>query len=319
MPAVSVILPSYNRLGLLRAAVSSVLAQTFGDWELIIADDGSDEETRRYLGALLADDRRVQLLLLPHSGRPAIARNAALRAARAVHVAFLDSDDLWAPTKLERQLAALRAAPAARWSYTLWWRIDAEGRPQPAPTVPVAESGWVLESLLRTMGLNVAMPAVMAERRLIEEAGGFDEAQRWCEDLDLWFRLAMRSPVLAVAEPLCAVRAHGRRFSADRVGEYTSRVHLYGKTAARMDDPRLRALCRKVGGEQALVLSGLLSDRGDTRAVWATLAAAARFSWRRPAWWWGACKAATRPLLPAPWLATYRRLRGRPGPDPGRQ
>lgn len=309
MPAVSVILPTYDRLEFLRPAVDSVIAQTWADWELIIADDGSGAETLGYLTAL--DDPRIQVLRLPHSGAPGVARNAALRVARGAHVAFLDSDDVWAPAKLERQLAALAAAPGARWSYTLSSGIDAAGRPRAIPNPSAAESGWIIESLLRSMARNIAMPAVMAERRLIEEVGGFDDDQRWCEDLDLWFRLAMASPVVAVPDALCAVRAHDRHFGGNRVAEYASRVRLYGKTAARLGDPRLRALCDAVRGEQALALSGLLSDRGEVAAVWRTLAAAARFSWRRPSWWWGACKAAARPLLPGPWLASYRRLRRR--------
>ena len=94
MPAVSIIFPTYDRLRYLRPAIDSVLAQTFTDWELIIADDGSEEETRSYLRSL--GDRRMRTLWLPHSGNPARVRNAALRMTTGALVAFLDSDDLWA-------------------------------------------------------------------------------------------------------------------------------------------------------------------------------------------------------------------------------
>jgi len=116
-PTVSIVLPTFNRLPYLRAAVDSVFAQSFQDWELIIADDGSDAETSAYLQTV-AGMPRVKLLCLPHTGNPPAVRNAALREAHAEYVAFLDSDDIWLPRKLESQLASLRCRPTRKWSYT---------------------------------------------------------------------------------------------------------------------------------------------------------------------------------------------------------
>ncbi len=114
--SVSIILPTFGRLEYLRATVASVYRQTLQDWELIIADDGSDAETRAYLRTLEADSR-VRLLWLTHTGIPAVVRNGALREARGEYVAFLDSDDLWAPEKLSRQVAMLRSRPLCGWCY----------------------------------------------------------------------------------------------------------------------------------------------------------------------------------------------------------
>src|SRR5580698_5420059 len=116
-PVVSIILPTFERLQYLRATVASVYRQTVQDWELIVADDGSETETRAYLRTLEADSR-VKLLWLEHTGIPAIVRNAALHAARGEYVAFLDSDDLWTPEKLSQQLALLRSRPGCGWCYT---------------------------------------------------------------------------------------------------------------------------------------------------------------------------------------------------------
>ena len=107
VPVVSVIVPTFNRLRFLRPAIESAFAQTFTDWELIIADDGSDLATRQYLQSL-AKQPRVTVLWLAHTGRPSVVRNKALLGAVGEYVAFLDSDDLWAARKLERQLEALR-------------------------------------------------------------------------------------------------------------------------------------------------------------------------------------------------------------------
>src|SRR6476659_3353634 len=101
MPAVSVILPTYNRANFLAASISSVLSQTFTDIELIIADDGSDDEVYAYLCSI--EHPAVRVIRLPHSGNPARVRNAALRLATGHYVAFQDSDDVWKPRKLELQ------------------------------------------------------------------------------------------------------------------------------------------------------------------------------------------------------------------------
>src|SRR5687768_13275178 len=109
VPEVSVVLSTFNRLNYLRESVDSVCAQSFRDWELIIADDGSAEATTDFLSTLA--DPRIKVLLLQHSGNPATVRNAAIREARGRFVAFIDSDDLWLPLKLERQLAAMAVHP----------------------------------------------------------------------------------------------------------------------------------------------------------------------------------------------------------------
>ena len=116
-PAVSIIVPTFNRLRLIRKTLASVFEQTFEDWELLIADDGSGAETQAYLQSI-DDPPRIRVLWLPHSGKPATARNAALREAKGEYVAFLDSDDLWTPKKLQTQIASLRRPGGRRWGYT---------------------------------------------------------------------------------------------------------------------------------------------------------------------------------------------------------
>ncbi|HWG66238.1 MAG TPA: glycosyltransferase family 2 protein, partial [Rhodanobacteraceae bacterium] len=128
MPEVSIVLSTYNRLPLLRRSVDSVIAQTFRDWELIVVDDGSTDDTREYLEAI--EDPRVRPIWLEHGG-VTWARNAGLRLARGKWVAFHDSDDLWLPEKLEWQLQRVTAHPACRWSYTGYSFIDTNGTPLP--------------------------------------------------------------------------------------------------------------------------------------------------------------------------------------------
>jgi glycosyltransferase involved in cell wall biosynthesis len=270
-PTVSIILPTYNRPCYLREAIESVLAQTYGDWEMIIADDGSSEETRAYLRSI--QDPRVTVLWLPHTSMPSIARNEAIRHARGRYLAFLDSDDLWRPTKLVAQLCALRASPACRWSYTAVDLIDPGGHPLSrdgfAPWVPYA--GDITERIL-TIDAHIAIDTVLAERDMVLEAGGFDEQQRFAEDYDLYLRLAMRSPVNVIDVPLAVIRAgDGANYSANRIDAYHGWVQLYAKYAALLPNGRLRAIARRRRAESLLVLARLYARAGQPGAAWRTL------------------------------------------------
>lgn len=209
VPQVSIVLPTYDRLRYLRQSIDSVFAQTFHDWELIIADDGSGPETRDYLRGI-ASDARVQVLWLPRLGNPGAVRNAALAQARAPYIAFLDSDDYWMPDKLARQLPALRAAAPRRWSYTSYECVDSEDRPVPFRWTPF--EGALFAEILE-MRAMVAMPTVLAERALVAEVGGFDPGQVQHGDYELWLRMILASELSLLDEPLARVRNHGDHYT----------------------------------------------------------------------------------------------------------
>jgi glycosyltransferase involved in cell wall biosynthesis len=297
---VSVILPSYDRQACLAAAIDSVFGQTCTDWELIVADDGSADTTRHYLKSV--SDPRVQVIWLPHTGNPAKVRNAALQRAQGVYIAFLDSDDLWDPMKLEVQLAALAAAPGCRWCYTAAVDIDAEGKPieiaGQAPWKPL--SGDIVAPLI-TIEALIVTSAVLVERSLVNEVGGFDESQLFAEDYDLWLRLAGKSDVSVIDRRLTLVRnANIVSYSQDRIGAYEGWVRLYDKLTRSLPDARLRSLAARRRSESALALAGLYANARNSGAVMRTLAQDARRGSRTTAdWWWRAAKAMIRASLPA--------------------
>lgn len=260
-PLVSIVLPTRDRLPHLREAVGSVLAQTYGHWELIVVDDGSTDASVPFLRSLA--DRRIRVLERPRRGSPARLRNEALAEATGDYVAFLDSDDAWEPEKLALQLAALGAARGCGWSYTALRRVDALGAEVDSSTVQPWRpySGRILAALLALEAL-VALPTVVVERRLLEEVGRFDESLRFGEDYDLWFRLAAVSDALALPEPLCRVRVHSGNYSADRAAVHGCWVQVYDKVLAALDDPALVALCRARRQDHATTWAALLADRG---------------------------------------------------------
>ncbi|WP_448097575.1 glycosyltransferase [Luteibacter yeojuensis] len=294
-PTVSIVLPTYNRPVYLREAVASVLAQSYEDWELIIADDGSSEETRTYLRGI--EDRRVTVLWLPHTGVPSISRNAAIRQARGRYIAFLDSDDLWVPTKLARQVDALLGSPGCGWSYTAVDLIHPDGQPVDrsgfVPWLP--HSGDITEHVLKIEAI-IAIDSVMVDRHLLMDVGSFDEGQRFGEDYDLYVRLAMRSPVQVIDEPLAVVRAtDGANYSANRIDAYAGWVQLYDKYAGWLPNKRLRAVARRRRAESVLVLARLYAKAGQTKDAWRTLLHGTPQSLLAyPPWSWRAAKEVVR-------------------------
>ncbi len=194
-PAVSVIIPTFNRASVLDRAVASVLGQTFTDFELIVVDDGSTDETDRVLARSGA---RLRVHRQGNQGVSA-ARNAGIRMARGKWIAFLDSDDCWLPEKLERQIAFFRDHPDAGICQTeeIWIRNGRRVNPKRRHRKP---SGWIF---IDALNLCLVSPsAVMIDRALIDAAGGFDETFPACEDYDLWLRIALHHPIHLIDEPL---------------------------------------------------------------------------------------------------------------------
>jgi glycosyltransferase involved in cell wall biosynthesis len=307
-PLVSIILPTFGRLKYLRATVASVYRQTLQDWELVIADDGSDEETRTYLRTLEADSR-IRLVWLQHSGVPAIVRNAALREARGEYVAFLDSDDLWAPEKLARQVETLRSRPVCRWSYTAICHIDGSDRPLAEPLFGpwLPRDGAVFERLV-TGPVLIRTPTVLAARELIAQTGGFDETIHSGEDYDLWLRLALASDVALLDEPLAQVRRHEANHTRDWEIAFAGRDHCLRKLQGSVDVNR-RALLRAERTRNSLTLAAMHASLGNRVRTLRALFRALPYSWSSPGWWFALVKTPLRPYIPQRLLDAYRRRR----------
>ena len=307
-PLVSIVLPTFGRLQYLRATIGSIYRQTLQDWELVIADDGSDEETRAYLRTLESDSR-VKLVWLVHSGIPAIVRNAALHEARGEYIAFLDSDDLWAPEKLARQVETLRARPRCGWSFTAVSHIDGFGRPLAEPVFGpwVPSEGAIFERLVRGPVL-IRTPSVLARRELIVQAGGFDESIRSAEDYDLWLRLALASDVALLDEPLVQVRRHEANHTCDWEIAFSGRDHSLRKLQSRVDINR-QLLLRAERTRNALILAATHASLGNRARMLRALYGAFPYSWRSPLWWAALLKTPLRPYLPQRLVDAYRKRR----------
>lgn len=186
-PKISVIIPTYNRADLLPGAVESVLNQTFADFELLIVDDGSTDNTKAVVGGLIKRDSRIKYLRQNHSGAPARPTNAGIRKAGGKYVAFLDDDDEWLPGKLKSQ-AALFSRFGKLGLVGCALEIVFEG----GDFIRVGYSEQpknYLTDLLRQNFLYSAS-SVMADKIVFFRAGMFDEALKNGQDWDMWIRIA---------------------------------------------------------------------------------------------------------------------------------
>jgi glycosyltransferase involved in cell wall biosynthesis len=310
-PEVSVVLPTFNRLKYLRSAVDSVFAQTFADWELIVADDGSEGETAAYVAAL-ANQPKVKVLRLAHMGNPGAVRNAACRAARGEYIAFLDSDDVWLPEKLDLQVASLRSHPKRGWSHTAFAVIDESGElfcGARSRWWPAAD-GWILESLIK-METVIATSSLIVRRRLLEQVGGFDHKQRMCEDYDLFLRFAGLTEMEGIRDTLLLKRRHAENYTDDAIA-LEDRGRALEKILVVSTDRSLRSLLRR---ERAKVATGLARSQAIRGSRWAalrTLARSSRYSWGYGEWWLGSAEAAARAVTPPGVLRVARAVVGRP-------
>ncbi|MGH7456269.1 MAG: glycosyltransferase, partial [bacterium] len=195
----SVIIPTFNRAAFLREAIDSVLAQTEKDFELIVVDDGSTDCTRE-LVAEYGD--RIRYFFQPNAGASA-ARNLGIRHAAGNFIAFLDSDDLWLPKKLARQMQWMAAHPNLLLCHTdeIWIRRGVRVNQK---MIHAKAGGWIYPLCLPRCIISPS--SVLMRRELFDAIGLFDEQLPVCEDYDLWLRVASRFEVGFIPEPLIVKR-----------------------------------------------------------------------------------------------------------------
>jgi teichuronic acid biosynthesis glycosyltransferase TuaG len=207
MPLVSIITPSWNVERLIGETIASVQAQTFRDWELLIADDCSTDQTPAIVSHHAEQDPRIRLIRQPRNGGPALARQAAIDHAGGRYLAFLDSDDLWLPSKLERQVAFADAKRAAL-SYTAFRRID-ETNATTGRLIEVPAS-LSYEQLLKNT--SIATLTAMVNRDI---SGPVAMTNEGYDDFCLWLSILRRGHIaFGLNEDLARYRVRGSSVSS---------------------------------------------------------------------------------------------------------
>lgn len=273
MTNVSVVIPAYNAASTLKATVASVLNQSHSPAEVVVVDDGSNDATpalAREFGP------PVVCVSTPNRG-VAAARNTGTAQSQGDLVAFLDADDLWEPTKLERQLEMLKGSPTAGLSTTAMRRVDGDGRD--LGTMSIAPYSDACEALL--LGAMVLGPvsSALVRRDLLDQLGGFNPRFSQCADWDFFLRAATRTRFAIVKESLVVYRSSGENMSAniDLLERDTLGVLAEFFSTA---PSKYQQLKRKAYSNHWMILSGSYLEAGERRAAVRCLARGLRL---RPA------------------------------------
>ncbi len=256
-PELSVVIPTYNRRVLVREAVLSVLAQRGPRFELIVIDDGSTDGSIDDLARLCEEHGGVLRVERIENRGAAAARNQGVALANAPLVAFLDSDDIWMPGKLERQLDFMRTHPECEISQCQERWIRGGRRVNPGRRHR-KRGGDIFVDSLRTC--LVSTSAVIIRTELFRALGGFDETMRACEDYDLWLRILVTREIGLLAEVLVERRSgHPDQLSATVPALDRYRILSLTKllTDSRLSASRREAVAVVLAEKCAIYATGL--------------------------------------------------------------
>lgn len=247
MKRISVVIPMYNAQDEIVNALASVIHQTFPAAEIIVVDDGSTDQGMEKVRAFCEHSARPVKYIRQENQGPAAARNRGIREAKGEYVAFLDADDTWEETKLEKQMAKLESSPESPFCFTdmrhvVNGEVIHESYLHERDYRHLTE-GQIYENLLRQN--FIFTPTVVVKRDIFESIGLFDETLRVSEDYDLWLRIARKFPVCFVDEILVTRRRTGHNTTLDRKLYIRSCIALRQKLLERERDfPQRQSLLR---------------------------------------------------------------------------
>jgi glycosyltransferase involved in cell wall biosynthesis len=292
MARVSIVIPAYNAAAVLAQTLDSIIAQTYEDWEAIVVDDASTDETAAVASGR---DSRISCVRSPRNLGIGGARNQALPHAQGELIALLDADDLWLPQYLERQLARYDAAIARGEDVGVIccdsYHLGSDGAPARASYAPPQWPEVVtLTTLLRR---NTIFVSAMVPRAVIDELGGFATDCLGTEDYDMWLRIAETGRrVIAAREPLVLYRVGDSSVSANRavMSRATQMTYRRALSRGRLTRAQRRIARRELRLQRLVELSDEAAVRRKTRPIPPLLLArmlplAMRVALERPGYW----------------------------------
>jgi glycosyltransferase involved in cell wall biosynthesis len=274
-PLVSAVIPTYNRAHIICDAVESILAQTYQEIEVIVVDDGSKDDT---LSRLKQYGDRIRVVSQANAG-PAAARNRGIAVAQGELIAFLDSDDLWLSTKIERQVALLQRAgesvPCCLSNIMMKWNSGDRASFDIALLNPASEEGmWLNVDEVLATRFVLFNQGVVIRRNVLEKIGGFDESIRYLEDYELPLRLSLEGPWAFIQTPLVIWResmTNSVYKNSKREALCTSEclVEVFEMHLARVEKARREARLRwYVSGELKRARRELWAARLSQNSTW---------------------------------------------------
>lgn len=313
IPHAAVVVPAHNAGPWLRDALGSALAQSRRDFELVVVDDGSTDETRELAQA--TGDARVRVIAQPRRGASA-ARNAGVLATSAPYLAFLDADDIWHLDKLRLQTAFLDAHPETDLVFgrSFWIRSDGSpfGYVSPAWEGPVSFRQLLAENVTGTAS------SVMVRRSALRDAGGFDEDLPACNDHDTWLRVALLRDGNVSGLP--RILTCYRRREGQITSDFERMEHAWKQLLERHRHRLVPSAIRQATADKLRFFAFIAFERREARAAARLLARAARIAPRSVGLdfrnWLLAGGVIAAAVLPGSWLERLERGAARgPGPE----
>jgi glycosyltransferase involved in cell wall biosynthesis len=242
-PRVSVVMPTYNRADFVLEAIDSVLSQSYSDFELIVVDDGSVDNTKSSIEKYT--DERLIYIGQKNMGR-SNARNRALSQARGDYIAFLDSDDMYLPGKLALQVEFLDEHPEIGMLYTSAICVDEAGADLNFSYV-ASVSGHIYKEIAFFQPVTITLPTVMVRKGVLEEAGNFDESMSRFEDTDMWRRISKITYIHGMDVATCKLRTHTNNSLGSQNPESIVESIKYYSSKIMSEDANIHGVNRRKG------------------------------------------------------------------------
>ena len=212
-PTVSVIIPTYNRAHLLKRTIKSVLNQTFQDFELLLVDDGSTDNTKELVYDFVRNDSRIKYIWQENSGGPAKPINTGINQSNGVYITILGSDDEILPEKLEKQVAKFNSAPIKVGLIYCGLQYIPVDKKQASKIIIPKLRGNLFKELLKGSFIGGITPLIKSE--CFKKLGLFDVSLPSGEDWDMWIRISKYYEFDYVPEALAIYHIHGKQISAN--------------------------------------------------------------------------------------------------------
>ena len=229
-PTVSVIIPTYNRAYLIDRAIQSVLNQSYQDFEMIIVDDGSTDDTKEVVTEFQEQDKRIRYIRHEKNKGGSAARNTGIKSAEGDYVAFLDDDDEWLPAKIEKQVVKFQdSLDEVGVIYSGFFYVSDKTGKVISESVPTLR-GNVYANLLS--GCILGSPTPLIRKTCFQKAGLYDDRLPSCQDWDMWIRLSKHYTFDFIPDILAKHHVHGKQISVDLNAKIQARKTLIIKYRA---------------------------------------------------------------------------------------
>lgn len=264
MISVSVIIPAYNAERFIVETIQSLQRQTFSDFEIIVVDDGSTDQTASMV--MQIEDPRLRILTVEHQGLSA-TRNRGVAASQGKFIAFLDADDLWTPNTLQLHVEALTTNSAADLSYgwTYFWNYDLKNSSDVTKLIAPSAAGATAYRAMLERNIVGNGSNIFVRRSAFDAVGGFDQTLTHGEDWEFCFRVALQGEVALVSQPIVYYRQHSTSICSDFEPAKTSFFKALDKIYDLVS-PEYQTLKVKVQSTMYIYIANLYLTRTNTKA-----------------------------------------------------